>query len=104
MRSGPIAELASALSHPLRIEILLAYHEHGRLAPAQIANMLDASTGVVSYHIRLLNRGPGLLRVAGTKQVRGAIAHFYLLTAQGDRAVRAIQALAQLEGSDRAQS
>lgn len=66
---------ARALAHPLRVRILAILDE--RVAsPAQIAPDLDANLGVVAYHVRTLER-LGLLKEAGTRQVRGATQHFY---------------------------
>lgn len=64
-----------ALAHPLRVRIL-AILEERVASPAQIAPLFDASLGVVSYHVRTLER-LGLIEQVGQRQVRGATQHFY---------------------------
>jgi DNA-binding transcriptional ArsR family regulator len=64
-----------ALAHPLRIRVLAILDERDA-SPVQLANMLDESLGVVSYHVRtLLNLG--LLKLVATRQRRGAVEHVY---------------------------
>jgi DNA-binding transcriptional ArsR family regulator len=64
-----------ALSHPLRVRIL-AILEERTASPNQLAEALDASLGVVAYHVRTLER-LGLVKLVRTNQVRGAIEHHY---------------------------
>jgi DNA-binding transcriptional ArsR family regulator len=64
-----------ALSHPLRVRIL-AILEERTASPVQLANLLDASLGVVSYHVRTLERF-GLIKLVRTTPVRGAVEHHY---------------------------
>lgn len=64
-----------ALSHPLRVRIL-AILEERTASPVQIADQLDASLGVVSYHVRTLER-LGLVKLVRTNPVRGAVEHHY---------------------------
>ena len=64
-----------ALSHPLRVRIL-AILEERTASPVQIADQLDASLGVVSYHVRTLER-LGLIKLVRTNPVRGAVEHHY---------------------------
>src|SRR3954471_14944597 len=64
-----------ALSHPLRVRIL-AILEERTASPVQLAEMLDASLGVVSYHVRMLER-VGLIKLVRTNPVRGAVEHHY---------------------------
>lgn len=69
------ARVAKALLHPLRVRILRVLDE--RIAsPSQIAQELDASLGVVSYHVRTLAR-LGFVELVDEQQRRGAIEHFY---------------------------
>jgi DNA-binding transcriptional ArsR family regulator len=71
---------AKALGHPIRRQIVAALED--RIAsPAEIAGELRAPTAlpVVSYHFRCLEE-QGLIHLVGTKQVRGAVAHFYELS------------------------
>ena len=64
-----------ALAHPLRVRIL-AILEERVASPAQIAPSFEASLGVVSYHVRTLEK-LGLIEQVGQRQVRGATQHFY---------------------------
>src|SRR3954453_10147464 len=64
-----------ALSHPLRVRIL-AILEERTASPVQLAELLDASLGVVSYHVRTLERF-GLIKLVRTNPVRGAVEHHY---------------------------
>jgi DNA-binding transcriptional ArsR family regulator len=64
-----------ALSHPLRVRIL-AILEERTASPVQLAEMLQASLGVVSYHVRTLERF-GLIKLVRTNPVRGAVEHHY---------------------------
>jgi DNA-binding transcriptional ArsR family regulator len=64
-----------ALSHPLRVRIL-AILEERTASPVQLAEQLDASLGVVSYHVRTLER-LGLIKLMRTNPVRGAVEHHY---------------------------
>jgi DNA-binding transcriptional ArsR family regulator len=64
-----------ALSHPLRVRIL-AILEERTASPVQLAALLDASLGVVSYHVRTLERF-GLVKLVRTNPVRGAVEHHY---------------------------
>jgi DNA-binding transcriptional ArsR family regulator len=64
-----------ALAHPMRVSILARLQE-GRATPRELAESLDASLGVVSYHVRTLHK-LGVIELVATTQVRGAIAHHY---------------------------
>jgi DNA-binding transcriptional ArsR family regulator len=64
-----------ALAHPMRVSILARLQER-RATPRELAGWLDASLGVVSYHVRTLHK-LGVIELVATTQVRGAIAHHY---------------------------
>jgi DNA-binding transcriptional ArsR family regulator len=64
-----------ALSHPLRVRIL-AILEERTASPVQLAEVLGASLGVVSYHVRTLEKF-GLIKLVRTNPVRGAVEHHY---------------------------
>jgi DNA-binding transcriptional ArsR family regulator len=64
-----------ALSHPLRVRIL-AMLEERTASPVQLSEQLGASLGVVSYHVRTLERF-GLIKLVRTNPVRGAVEHHY---------------------------
>jgi DNA-binding transcriptional ArsR family regulator len=68
-------DLAKALAHPLRTRILASLE--GRTAsPNQLAGELDASLGVVSYHVRRL-QALGFLKLVRREPRRGAVEHYY---------------------------
>ena len=64
-----------AMSHPLRVRILAMLGERTS-SPRQLAHRLQASLGVVSYHVRTLER-LGLVALDHETHVRGAIEHHY---------------------------
>ena len=71
-------DLAKALAHPLRTRILAALD--GRTAsPSELADELDASLGVVSYHVRRLE-ALGFLKLVKREPRRGAVEHYYSTT------------------------
>ncbi len=59
----------------MRVSILARLQER-RSTPRELAESLDASLGVVSYHVRTLHK-LGVIELVATTQVRGAIAHHY---------------------------
>jgi DNA-binding transcriptional ArsR family regulator len=68
-------ELARALSHPIRLEILQALQ--GRIAsPAELSREIDQRPGVVSYHASTLLRC-GCLELVHSRGRRGAIENFF---------------------------
>jgi predicted transcriptional regulator len=64
-----------AMSHPLRIRILAILTER-TASPVELAQWLDASLGVVAYHVRTLHRF-GLIDLVKETRVRGAVEHHY---------------------------
>ncbi len=76
------SSLAKALSHPLRGRILSAL-ENRTASPSALAEDLDASLGVVSYHVRRLH-ALGFLRLVKRVPRRGAVEHYYT-TVSGPR-------------------
>src|SRR4051812_35722419 len=76
------ARIAKALAHPLRARILQPLGE--RVAsPGELALELDASLGVVSYHVCML-REYNCVELARTEPRRGALQHFYRATAHAN--------------------
>jgi DNA-binding transcriptional ArsR family regulator len=74
------ARIAKALAHPLRASILQRLGE--RVAsPNDLALEVDASLGVVSYHVRML-RDYDCVELVRTEPRRGALQHFYRATAR----------------------
>ena len=72
--------LAKALAHPLRTRILASLE--GRTAsPSELSEELDASLGVLSYHVRRLV-ALGLVKLVKRVPRRGAVEHYYTATAR----------------------
>jgi DNA-binding transcriptional ArsR family regulator len=69
-----------ALSHPLRVRIL-AILEERTASPVQVARVLEANLGVVSYHVRTLER-LGLIKLVKETPSRGAVEHHYRANAR----------------------
>jgi DNA-binding transcriptional ArsR family regulator len=64
-----------ALSHPLRVRILGILEEQPA-SPVELSQILDATLGTISYHVRQLNE-LGLLELVRETPRRGAIEHHY---------------------------
>ena len=81
---GRTAALFSGLAHPTRLQILEALRGTEPLSPKQMAAIVEPTVtlGTISHHARELC-AVGLLARAGTRQVRGALQHFYRLTPNG---------------------
>jgi DNA-binding transcriptional ArsR family regulator len=83
-RSGgakPYAEedLISAINHPLRRQILRQIHSANEpQSPCLLVHELDLEKMLsqISYHVTVLSRY-GVISLAGQRQVRGALEHFY---------------------------
>jgi len=73
-------DLAKALAHPLRTRIL-AVLEDRTASPSELAGELDASLGVVSYHVRRLE-ALGFLKLVRREPRRGAVEHYYTATSR----------------------
>lgn len=69
------SRLVKMLAHPLRVRIL-AILEQRVASPSEISQELDASLGVVSYHVRRLE-ALGLIKLVKKTPRRGAIEHYY---------------------------
>ena len=69
------SRLVKMLAHPLRVRIL-AILEQRVASPSEIAQELDASLGVVSYHVRRLE-ALGMIKLVRKTPRRGAIEHYY---------------------------
>jgi len=64
-----------AMSHPLRVRFFAMLQERA-MSPVQLAGLLRASLGVVSYHVRTLHQ-LGLVELVEETRVRGAVEHHY---------------------------
>jgi len=77
----PRASIITTLAHPTRRAILRAYladRKRRRHSPVRLAEELHRPVNDVAYHFRVLARNKAL-RAWGTKPVRGATEHFYVL-------------------------
>lgn len=73
--AGVDPRLVRAIGHPLRLRLLTIYNE--RVAsPSDLSAELGEAIGNVSYHTRILAR-IGAVELVRTKQVRGAVEHYY---------------------------
>jgi DNA-binding transcriptional ArsR family regulator len=70
--------VAKAFAHPLRVQILIILNEK-TASPNLLAQELDRSLNLVSYHVRVLERFD-CIELVGTKPRRGATEHFYRAT------------------------
>ena len=74
-KRGVDQRLVRAIGHPLRLRLLTIFNE--RVAsPSDLAAELGEPIGNVSYHTRILAR-LGCVELVKTKQVRGAVEHYY---------------------------
>src|SRR3954452_14146854 len=74
-KTGVDQKLVRAIAHPLRLRLLTIFNE--RVAsPSDLAAELGEPIGNVSYHTRILAR-LGCVELVRTKQVRGAVEHYY---------------------------
>ncbi|HEU4392267.1 MAG TPA: helix-turn-helix domain-containing protein [Solirubrobacterales bacterium] len=70
--------MGRALSHPLRVRILMTMNAPIRkLSPSDFCEEAGCSMGLASYHFRELQKA-GCIEVAETVQRRGATEHLYL--------------------------
>ncbi|HEX5984177.1 MAG TPA: helix-turn-helix domain-containing protein [Solirubrobacterales bacterium] len=73
--SGVDQQLARALAHPLRVEILRVLGEQAG-SPVQLAALLEEPLGNVSYHTKVLVDND-CIELVETRPARGAVQHFY---------------------------
>jgi DNA-binding transcriptional ArsR family regulator len=69
------ASAAKLLSHPLRAQVY-ALLRADEASPLDLSERIGAPLPNVSYHVRVLLKA-GLVEQTRTKQVRGALQHFY---------------------------
>ncbi len=74
--SATTDDLLTALGHPLRRRILREMATGGRSSPRELAANLEQPLSNVSYHVRVLV-DCDVLRLVGTRAVRGSTQHFY---------------------------
>lgn len=78
--------LKSASSHPLRFQILTYFKENKSGSPNEISKTLGEPLGNVSYHVGAL-RDDELIVLQETVPRRGALEHYYEMTALGKEAL-----------------
>jgi hypothetical protein len=78
--------LAEASMHPLKLRILerAATNPDAKFSPVELAHEFGEKLGSVSYHVRQLH-AQRLLKKVGTKPVRGAVQHFYVIAGKALR-------------------
>ena len=80
-----LAEVLSALGHPVRVRVIKSYDDGIKLSPSKLQDtMSDVPLGTLAYHVRQL-ADAGILKRAGSVTRRGAIEHLYVLTPRGTR-------------------
>ena len=67
--------LVKVVGHPVKVRALTVLTERSA-SPKEIADQLGIPIGQVSYHVRVLEQ-MGMIELIGTRQVRGAVEHFY---------------------------
>jgi DNA-binding transcriptional ArsR family regulator len=85
----------NALGHPTRLNLLYAIRSRGESSPVQLADLLAPDTrpvSAVAYHVRRLLEA-GLIELAGTRPVRGALEHRYRVTGLGAAWLAALDSL-----------
>jgi DNA-binding transcriptional ArsR family regulator len=69
-----------ALGHPMRHRLLLALGQ-GEATISQLAAVLGSNKGNIAHHLKVLTAA-GLVRTAGTRQVRGGTERYYQRSAR----------------------
>ena len=72
-----------ALGHPMRHRLLFALGQ-GQATISQLAAALGSNKGNIAHHLKVL-AGAGLVRPAGTRQVRGGTEQYYQRASRGLR-------------------
>lgn len=80
--------LMQRLGHPVRLDILLAAQDGGSISPKGFVDVHDGITlGAAAYHFRKLH-SDRLIKLSNERRVRGAVEHFYAISAAGQRALK----------------
>jgi DNA-binding transcriptional ArsR family regulator len=77
-----LADLLRALAHPIRVAVVERLDEIGELNPRAFADASGVSLATASHHFRVL-ASTGLIELVRTEPRRGAVEHFYALSARG---------------------
>jgi DNA-binding MarR family transcriptional regulator len=81
MQDDLIVVAASGFSHVLKLRVLRELSS-GKASPSELSERTGERLGNVSYHVRQLHAA-GFLGRAGTRSVRGAVEHFYVVSDRG---------------------
>lgn len=79
-KDGMNQGLVKALTHPLRVEILMILNER-TASPNELSKELNEGLGQVSYHVKVL-RDYKCIELVGTTPRRGAVEHYYRATSR----------------------
>jgi DNA-binding transcriptional ArsR family regulator len=80
-RKQMAARRASLRPHAVRDQIVDVMRSYGRpISPTQLARVTGGTLGSVAYHVRTL-AAAGVIELADEGRVRGAVEHYYALTA-----------------------
>ena len=71
MNDGQAADIAKALSHPLRFELLRSLRERKDLSPVQYARETGEPLGNVSYHFGVLAKAGVIAQTGAVAETRG---------------------------------
>jgi len=75
-------EQFKALGHPMRHRLLFALGQEGQATISQLAAALGSNKGNIAHHLKVL-AAAGLVRPAGTRQVRGGTEQYYQRASRG---------------------
>ena len=75
-------EQFKALGHPMRHRLLFALGQGGQATISQLAAALGSNKGNIAHHLKVL-AAAGLVRPAGTRQVRGGTEQYYQRASRG---------------------
>jgi DNA-binding transcriptional ArsR family regulator len=89
MNDGQAADIAKALSHPLRFELLRDLRERRTLSPVEYARESGEALGNVSYHFTVLAKAD-VIAQTGSVARRGAMEHRYSLAGRRAEVVLAV--------------
>ena len=84
MKDAQVTDIAKALGHPLRLELLRALRDRRVISPVEFSKEKGERLGNVSYHVRALF-DLGVIAEAGMIPRRGAMEHRYSLTGEERR-------------------
>ncbi|HEY6759569.1 MAG TPA: helix-turn-helix domain-containing protein [Baekduia sp.] len=72
---------ATLRPHPVRDQIVDVMRSYGKpISPTQLSRIMGGTLGSVAYHVRTLVAA-GVVELADEGRVRGAVEHFYALSA-----------------------